>query len=232
MPDKTLTTPKNVIPASPDDKAYRQEEAFGVADDQGAVFDQPTPLSLFVDWFELAKTYEPNDPNAMSLATLDKNGMPDVRVVLLKDISDQGLSFYTNLESAKGAALAQNPVAATCFHWKSIRRQIRVQGRVVPVDDEAADRYFASRARGAQIGAWVSSQSRRLEDPDQLKTQIDEYTAAHEGQEIERPPHWGGFLIIPTRFEFWVNRPYRLHDRLIFERNSNASEWEKFWLYP
>lgn len=219
-------SPDPLIPPTP------TEEAYGVADDQGEVFTHDNPVTLFREWFALARAHEPNDPNAMALATVDKAGLPDVRIVLLKDIDDQGVSFFTNLDSAKGLALTHNPVAALCFHWKSIRRQVRFRGSIEPVSSQEADAYFASRARGSQIGAWASDQSRPLESREDLVTRTTALEAQYEGKNVPRPPHWGGFRLAPLSVEFWVNRPYRLHDRLCFERTDRNQDWQKGLLFP
>ncbi len=215
-----------LIPSSPSEEFYRIDE------DQGNVFTHENPITLFEEWLGLARAHEVNDPNAMSLATIDRNGMPDVRVVLLKDIDERGLSFYTNVESAKGRALAANPVAALCFHWKSIRRQVRFRGKVESVSHEEADAYFATRARGAQIGAWASAQSRPLSTHSQLESDITACEERFTDKEVERPNHWSGFRIIPTQIEFWVNKPFRLHERLQFERTPTTKNWTTTRLYP
>ncbi len=218
-----------LIPESPSAEAYRVDE------DQGDVFTHEDPLELFENWFSLAKENEPNDPNAMSLATIDAGGMPDVRIVLLKDINSAGLSFYTNVESAKGVALAANPVAALCFHWKSIRRQIRFRGAIEPVSQKEADAYFATRARGAQIGAIASRQSQPLRDREELQKEITATEQKFINQDILRPDYWSGYRLIPTHIEFWVNRPFRLHERKTFDRtmkNGKMSAWQSGQLYP
>lgn len=190
------------------------------------------PFSLFNEWMELARAKEPEDPNAMALATADSDGFPDVRMVLLKGVDPQGFVFYTNLESDKGEELKANPRAALCFHWKSLRRQIRVRGTVTPVSDAEADEYFASRARDSQIGAWASKQSRPLETRFELEKQVAVYAAKFGLGKVPRPPHWSGFRIVPIRIEFWHNRPFRLHDRFVFERDTPAAPWRTKRLYP
>ena len=215
---------KSVIPPSPSADAYKVEE------DQGEVFTRDDPLELFLDWFDLAKKKEPNDANAMALATVDAGGLPDVRMVLLKDIDARGLTFFTNLESAKGCELAANPKAALLFHWKSIRRQARFRGSVEPVATEEADTYFATRARSAQIGAWASAQSRPMEGRFALEKAVAAETVRFGLGRVPRPPHWSGFRLKPTEIEFWVNRPFRLHDRLLFKRADGA--WKSLRLYP
>lgn len=215
---------KSVIPPSPSAEAYKADE------DQGEVFTKEDPLALFVEWFELAKKKEPNDANAMALATVDADGLPNVRMVLLKDIDAKGLTFFTNLESAKGCELAANPKAALCFHWKSIRRSVRFRGAVSPVSAAEADAYFATRARTAQIGAWASAQSRPLEGRFALEKEIARETARFGIGAVPRPGHWSGFRLAPKEIEFWVNRPFRLHDRLQFLRAGDR--WTTRRLYP
>lgn len=217
---------KSIIPPSPSDEAYAVDE------DQGEVFTREDPLSLFAEWFELAKRKEINDPNAMTLATVDADGLPNARMVLLKDIDERGLSFFTNLESAKGRELAANPRAALVFHWKSIRRQVRARGLVERVSDAEADAYFATRAKGAQIGAWASPQSRPMEGRFALERRIAEETAKRGLGKIPRPSHWSGFRLVPVEIEFWVNRPFRLHDRLVFRRDRAGTAWRSDRLYP
>lgn len=215
-----------LIPPSP------SEETYAVDEDQGEVFSVNDPIALFADWLALAKKKEPNDPNAMALATVDADGMPDLRMVLLKDIDASGLTFYTNTESAKGVQLGVNAKAAVCFHWKSIRRQVRFRGKVAPVSAEEADAYFATRARGARIGAWASAQSRPLESRFALEKQVAAKTAKFGLGDIPRPDHWSGYRITPLQIEFWVNRPFRLHDRLVYRRATATSEWKAEKLYP
>ncbi len=216
----------DLIPPSP------SEEAYAVDQDQGDVFTIGDPIALFADWLALAVKKEPNDANAMALATVDETGLPDVRMVLLKDIDACGLTFYTNLESAKGQELAANPKAAAVFHWKSIRRQVRFRGPVERVTDEEADAYFASRARASRIGAWASDQSRPLESRFALEKAVAKKTAQFGLGDIPRPPHWSGYRIMPTQIEFWVNRPFRLHERLVYRRADISSSWNKENLYP
>ena len=200
--------------------------------DETAVFTSEDPIALFHEWMELARDKEPEDPNAMALATADADGFPDVRMVLLKGADADGFVFYTNLESAKGLELKENPAAALCFHWKSLRRQIRVRGHVTPVSGEEADAYFASRARDSQIGAWASKQSRPLESRFALEKQVAVFAAKFGLGKVPRPPHWSGFRITPVRIEFWRDRPFRLHDRLVFKRESAAAPWRTERLFP
>ena len=218
---------ESIIPPSPSAEAYRIDE------DQGDVFNADDPFVLFADWLTLAGKHEANDPNSMALGTVDASGAPDVRIVLLKDINGGGLSFYTNTQSAKGEQLAANPVAALAFHWKSIRRQVRFRGPVEMVTPEEADAYFATRARGAQIGAWASDQSRVMPDGEgALPKNVARREEAFGDGEIPRPDHWSGYRLIPNQIEFWVNRPFRLHDRLLFERERADAPWTKSRLFP
>ncbi len=189
------------------------------------------PFELFKSWLGDAEAKEPNDPNAMALATVDASGMPDVRMVLLKGFDEDGFVFYTNLESQKGEELGSSMKAALCFHWKSLRRQVRVRGPVSEVTDAEADAYFATRARGSRIGAWASRQSRPLESRFALEKAVAEYTAKYVMGDIPRPKHWSGFRIVPQAIEFWADRPFRLHDRIVFSR-SDEGGWDKTRLYP
>jgi pyridoxamine 5'-phosphate oxidase len=190
------------------------------------------PLRLFGQWFEDATRAEPADANAMALATVDADGLPNVRMVLLKGFDPQGFVFYTNLESRKGRELAATPKAALNFHWKSLSRQVRIRGPVEPVTDAEADAYFASRARLSQIGAWASRQSFPLESRLAFEKAIALYTAKHAIGTVPRPPHWSGLRIVPTTMEFWQDRQFRLHDRIEFCRPNRAAPWTKTRLYP
>lgn len=195
------------------------------------------PFALFAQWLGEAEAREPNDPNAMALATVDPEGLPNVRMVLLKgvdgaDATHRGFVFYTNLESAKGRELAATSKAALCFHWKSLRRQVRVRGLVSAVSGAEADAYYATRARGSRLGAWASAQSRPLESRFALEKAVAATTARYPIGEIPRPPHWSGFRIVPLEIEFWHDRPFRLHDRLVFRRADPGKPWEKQRLYP
>lgn len=189
------------------------------------------PFRLFGEWLEEAGKSEPNDPNATALATVDKDGMPNVRVVLLKGLDERGFVFYTNFESAKGREILGSMKAAMCFHWKSLRRQVRVRGPVEQVSDDEADTYFASRPRGSRIGAWASKQSRPLESRYALEKAVAEYTAKFAVGEITRPEYWSGFRVMPETIEFWQDRQFRLHDRIVFQRESGGA-WTKTRLYP
>lgn len=188
------------------------------------------PYRLFAQWLGEAEKSEPNDPTAVALATVDESGMPDVRMVLLKDFDERGFVFYTNFESAKGVQILGSRKAAMCFHWKSLRRQVRVRGPVEIVSDAEADAYYASRPRGSRIGAWASKQSRPLESRFALEKAVAEYTARHAIGDIPRPPHWSGLRIRPQAIEFWHDRPFRLHDRVRF--TPQVGNWTKERLYP
>lgn len=190
------------------------------------------PFVLFESWFADAGRHEPNDPNAMALASVDENGLPNVRMVLLKGVSERGFVFYTNFESAKGRELTANPKAALCFHWKSLRRQVRVRGPLEIVDDTEADAYFESRPRASRIGAWASQQSRPLEGRFALEKAVATWTAKFHVGEVPRPPYWSGFRLIPLEIEFWHDRPFRLHDRIVFRREGTDRPWTKTRLYP
>ncbi len=190
------------------------------------------PFRLFQEWLDDATASEPNDPNAMALASADADGYPDVRMVLLKGFDVKGFVFYTNLDSAKGRELAANSRAALCFHWKSLRRQVRVRGPVSSVTDDEADAYFDSRPRDSRIGAWASRQSRPLESRFELEKEVARYTAKFGIGKIPRPDHWSGFRITPLYIEFWADRPFRLHDRLVYERDDAQSAWRTSKLFP
>ncbi|MCW2310027.1 pyridoxamine 5'-phosphate oxidase [Rhodobium gokarnense] len=196
------------------------------------IFDSDEPFRLFGDWLAEAEKTEPNDPNAMALATVDETGLPDVRMVLLKGVDATGFVFYTNLESAKGVELAATPKAALCFHWKSLRRQVRVRGPVVAVTAEEADAYYDSRARQSRIGAWASKQSRPLESRFHLEKEVARYAAKYGIGKVPRPPHWSGFRVVPQSIEFWRDRPFRLHDRLVFSRAHDEAPWQTVRLFP
>ena len=189
------------------------------------------PFRLFAAWMDEAMQSEPNDPNGLALATVDADGMPNVRMVLLKGFDEQGFVFYTNFESAKGKEILGSMKAAMCFHWKSLRRQVRVRGPVEVVSDVEADTYYATRPRGSRIGAWASKQSRPLESRFALEKAVAEYTLKFAVGEIPRPEHWSGFRLVPKTIEFWQDRPFRLHDRLVFNR-ADGSGWGKTRLYP
>jgi pyridoxamine 5'-phosphate oxidase len=188
------------------------------------------PWAIFRAWIAEAEKSEPNDPTAMSLATADADGLPNVRMVLLKGADERGFVFYTNAESAKGRELAANPQAALVFHWKSLRRQMRARGAVTEVSDAEADAYFASRPRDSRIGAWASQQSRPLESRFALEKAVAFYAAKHAIGEVPRPPYWRGYRIAPISMEFWADRPFRLHDRVMFVKRGDG--WDKARLYP
>lgn len=188
------------------------------------------PYSLFGTWLKEAEASEPNDPNALALATVDADGMPSVRMVLLKSFDFDGFVFFTNYESRKGQELLGQKKAAMVFHWKSLRRQVRVRGNVETVSDAEADAYFETRARGSRIGAWASKQSRPLESRFALEKAVAEYTVKFGIGHIPRPAHWSGFRLKPISIEFWADRPFRLHDRVEFTRAGEG--WEKVRMYP
>ena len=188
------------------------------------------PFDLFDRWFAEAREAEPNDPDAMALATADAEGRPSVRIVLLKGHGPEGFTFYTNMDSRKGGELEANPHAAICLHWKSLRRQVRAEGRVEPVSAEEADAYFASRARDSQLGAWASSQSRPLDRRETFERRFEEMRERFEGEDVPRPPRWGGFRLVPDRIEFWSDRAHRLHERRLFTRTDGG--WSEGLLYP
>jgi pyridoxamine 5'-phosphate oxidase len=190
------------------------------------------PFGLFGDWLKDAEKSEPNDANAMALATADEEGLPNVRMVLLKGFDERGFVFYTNFESQKGQEILGTMKAALVFHWKSLRRQVRVRGLVEEVTDQEADAYFASRPRDSRIGAWASQQSRPLENRFALETAVAINTAKYAIGEVPRPSYWSGFRIKPLTMEFWHDRPFRLHDRVVFRRANEMGEWNKTRLYP
>ena len=206
------------------------------SDDAGApasnFLDETEPFALLSSWLKDAEQTEPNDPNAMALATAGKDGLPNVRMVLLKGFDKDGFVFYTNAESAKGGEIAQNPLGALCFHWKSLRRQIRVRGPLTEVSAEEADDYYHSRPRGSQIGAWASAQSRAMEGRFALEKAVAKFTAKHAIGAIPRPAHWTGYRLVPLEIEFWHDRPFRLHDRLQFKRSAGDQPFERAQLYP
>ncbi|WP_298918829.1 pyridoxamine 5'-phosphate oxidase [uncultured Algimonas sp.] len=219
------------IPGSPTATDYLSDESerdlsWIAADD---------PIALFDAWLAAARETEPNDPNAMSVATVGADGQPDVRILLLKGLSPDGFAFYSNSESAKGRQLAEVPRAALCFHWKSLRRQVRVRGKVAPVGAEGSDAYFANRARGSRLSAWASDQSRPVEDRDELLAEMDATEARFDGEDVPRPPHWIGYRVVPDAIEFWQDGAFRLHDRILFtrtDRTSGNTGWGKTRLYP
>jgi len=190
------------------------------------------PLRLFAAWFEEAVKGEPRDPTAMSLATVDADGRPNVRMVLMKGFDERGFVFYTNVDSPKGRELDASGEGALLFHWKSLNRQVRLRGPVTRVDDQEADAYFATRPRLAQIGAWASKQSAPLESRHAFEKAIALYTAKYAVGTIPRPPNWTGYRLLPLTIEFWHDRPFRLHDRVEFHREAAGASWHKTRLYP
>lgn len=208
----------------------------GAAPECAAMPDTTDPFDRFQAWMTEAEAAEPNEPNAMTLATATPDGRPAARIVLLKGVDPpgaepRGFVFYTNTESRKGGELAANVHAALLFHWKSLGRQIRIEGRVQPASPAEADAYFATRARISRLGAWASDQSRHLEDRADLERRLAEYEARYPGEDIPRPPHWAGYRVIPERFEFWQNMPYRLHDRTVHTPRPGGG-WSTGKLFP
>jgi len=190
------------------------------------------PFGLFAAWFAEAKAAEPNDPDAVALATVDSSGLPDVRMVLLKQADERGFVFFTNEQSVKGAELAANPKAALVMHWKSIRRQVRVRGTVERVSEGEANAYFSTRSRSSRIAAHASDQSRALDSRRTFEARIAEIEKRYEGKDVPRPAHWGGYRIVPAEIEFWMDRLHRMHDRIRFSREQPGAPWRKTRLYP
>jgi pyridoxamine 5'-phosphate oxidase len=188
------------------------------------------PFALFDEWFAAARASEPNDPDAMALATADATGQPSVRMVLLKGHGPDGFVFYTNLGSRKGSELAANPRAALTFHWKSLRRAVRIEGPVDPVPADEADAYYQTRTRDSQISAWASDQSRTLDQRATIEARFAEIARRYDGQPVPRPPHWAGFRVKPLRIEFWTDGEHRLHHRRLFVRDGDG--WTESLLYP
>jgi len=188
------------------------------------------PLDFFKAWYDQACQTEPNDPNAMSLATISADGSPSVRIVLMKHYDQDGLVFHTNLESQKGKDLRANPLAALCFHWKTLKRSVRLQGKVAIISQAEADAYFSDRPRGSQIGAWASLQSRFLPERAELEDRVKRFDQQFAGKAVPRPPYWSGLRLTPSRWEFWQDQPSRLHDRIQYQQNSQG--WTIQRLYP
>jgi pyridoxamine 5'-phosphate oxidase len=207
-------------------------ERLAVTTAQQGFTERSDPFGLFAEWLQDAEKSEPNDPNGMALATVDDEGLPNVRMVLMKDYSEAGFVFYTNYESQKGQEIQSNMKAALLFHWKSLRRQVRVRGLVEKVSAAEADAYFNSRPRDSRIGAWASAQSRPLEGRFALEASVAMYAAKYAIGTVPRPPHWSGFRVRPLSIEFWHDRPFRLHDRVVFRREKPEGAWNKARLYP
>ena len=223
-----IMTKTPLIPPSPSDVDYDAKAKAA----EPPLPEGVDPLTLFAEWFEEAKASEINDPNGMAVASVDGDGLPDVRMVLLKDFDARGFTFYTNFQSAKGVQLTEQPKAALLFHWKSLRRQVRVRGPVEQVTEAEADAYFASRARHSQIGAWASDQSRPAPDRFALEKRVAEYALKFGIGKVPRPPHWSGFRVRPVAIEFWRDRPFRLHERLVFARPEPEAAWTTSRLFP
>ena len=198
----------------------------------GDLTDAAEPFGLFDSWMKEAEASEPNDPNAMALATVDASGLPDVRMVLLKGVDHAGFVFYSNRESAKGSELEHNMQASVNFHWKSLRRQVRIRGPVEQVTDAESDAYFASRPRDSRIGAWASQQSRPMEGRFALEKAVAIHAAKYLVGEVPRPPYWIGYRIRPVYMEFWKDKPFRLHERQTFRRDAPQGGWRREWLFP
>ncbi len=204
-------------------KTLRAEADFASADD---------PFALFARWFEQARQAESPYPEAMCLATVDEHGMPDARMVLLKGFDERGFVFYTNMESAKGRQISATGKAALTFWWRNLKRQVRIRGLTEQVSDEEADAYFASRPRGSRIGAWASQQSREMQSPHALEKRVAQFATKYAIGPVPRPHYWTGMRVIPLQMEFWHERPFRLHERIVFRRDAADAAWQKARLYP
>jgi pyridoxamine 5'-phosphate oxidase len=209
------------VSVSPLDRFGRDGKGCDMTDD---------PFSLFESWFAEAKISEPNDPNGMALATTGADGQPHARMVLLKGHGPEGFIFYTNQQSDKANQIAERSFAALLFHWKSLRRQVRIEGKVLSVDAATADAYFSTRGRDSQLGAWASDQSRPLASRETFEARFAEMEARFAGGDVPRPPHWSGYCVYPNRIEFWQDRAHRLHERRLFTRNGQS--WDEGLLYP
>ena len=200
--------------------------------DDGGIAAARDPFEMFSAWMKEAEKTEPNEANAMAVATADAEGLPNIRMVLLKSVDQRGFVFYTNMQSAKGNELAANPQAALNFHWKTVRKQVRVRGPVSVVSDEEADAYFSSRAKDSQIGAWASAQSRPMVGRWVFEKEIAKYAMKYGLVKVPRPPHWSGYRVMPLEIEFWRDRPFRLHDRLVYRRGAESEPWRTERLFP
>ncbi len=210
-------------------RATRSKVSLAVKPRYGAGMSDD-PFTLFDTWYAQARESEPNDPNAVALATADSDGRPSVRMVLLKGHGPDGFVIYSNRESRKAGDLAANPQAALLFHWKSLRRQVRIEGAVMLASDAESDAYFASRGRDSQLGAWASDQSRPLDSRETFEARFADVAARFEGGDVPRPPHWGGYRVVPSRIEFWQDRAHRLHERRLFVRDKDS--WNEGLLFP